>query len=420
VSILPELRQDVRVPADDWTVFEGQAITVAPQDAAGQVSLNLIIPYRATRPGLAHYLEHLVFLSAIEGKWGDTNPDTNAVTDDRSIIYTLTGKPDQLEAILRVLAGVFRPLSLSAPQADEERGIVMREYDLYLANDIRARAVEAIGPFLYAGTPSAFSVIGSPDDIKALSLAEAQRLHEDTHQPGRAMLFVTGEMTPAGLAAALEASHFPHLAALASIGPAPFNPAPPAERRFLFPDDATSPGFIWNKVIALPQPMDFDRLDATCYLLADILQSGLSGGVAKPLLYDGAIASYVWVSCDPLDERHVEVFLRAEPDDGVSFPALRKAVESALEQAPQAISPATFERLHKRLTAKWQCNCNAPSGGWYDNYRLRRLSAQRLPKSMAELQAIDATISFASLKDLATRLSAPGRLAVVEIGRGAR
>ncbi|MEI8179797.1 hypothetical protein [Aestuariivirga sp.] len=391
---------------------EEQAVFLASDGSEGRVALTLIIPYEAAQPGLAHYLEHLVFRSAIKGLWGDTDPDTNAHTNENVIRYELSGPAGDLSLMLGTLAGVFRPITISDQRAADERGIVMREYDYRLANDVRSRADEATRPFLYSGTPAAISVIGSPKDIQGLTLDAARRLHAASHLPGRAILQVTGDVTMEDVTGALKTSHFPRLAALNSLYPSPALIAAPVERVFTLWDDVAEPGLVWDEVVALPKRESFEHLMSVSELLSDILRSGLDGSIAKPLHYDGFIARDIFVTVYPLDESHVEVYVRALPDSGVSLASLRAALERALQDSAKGIPVRTFARVHKRITDIW-----LEEPRWFVGYQLRRLMLNRMPATLTELKDIDDNLALADVNHLAASLVAPGRLAVVQMGR---
>ncbi len=393
------------------------AIFVAPAPGTGQLSIQLIFPYRADRPALAHYVEHLVCRSAIEGKWGDTDRDTNAVTTSTTIRYFLSGDPQDLKAILGVLRGVFQPLALSGQQAADERDIVMREHDLDLENNIRERAVEMTNAFLYQGNGNEFSVIGSRQDIEGLSLADAQQFQQATHRPERAMLFASGEVTEDELRVALAASSFPVLASRAEMKSSAFVMPAPAQRRFAFPDDKTVPCLSWDKVVPLAEPVEYDRLMAMCQLLETALESDLTGSISKPLIYDSAVASSVEATVFPLDEGHVEFLVRAEPEAGVGLGALGASLDGVLRAVSRGVPAETFERLKNRWNARWNDDADFARGDWFPDYMLNRLLTLHQPKSQFELRMIDETMSLADFNALTLRIAAPGRLAIVTIGK---
>lgn len=395
---------------------QDQAIFVVPQNNA-YVYVNLIIPYEASRPGLAHYVEHLVYLTAINARFGETDPDTNAFTYGNAIAYQLSGRARELQAMLQVLAGVFRPLDLTPGAAAEERGIVMREYDLDWATDLREQAVEALTAFLFAGNGEALSSMGTAEEIAGLTLEEAQRFHAETHIPGKAILLISGDVTDETAKTALADAAFPALSARSELEPARIHMAPPAEWHASFPDAKTVPALYWNKLVTLPEPISFDRLDGLCARLNAILKSGLPGGIGKPLYYDGMQARELSVEVSAVDESHVGIWIIAEPDDHVSFAAMRTAIEAALAVSAQGIPQASFARVSKRMIVPEPDVPAAADPGWSAPYINRRLLVQRLPLDTGALREIDRQISLAEVDHLMKVIATgPGRIAIAEVG----
>lgn len=404
-------------------VWLGQTVAAAPPEQAlfvvpqsnEYVYVNLIIPYDATRPGLAHYVEHLVYLTAIEGRFGKTDPDSNAQTYPNAISYQLSGRARELQEILQVLAGVFRPLDLTTGAAEDERGIVMREYDYSEAGNARQLATDALDAFLYAGNGQALSTIGSRADIAGFTLADAQRFHAASHRPDGAILLISGDVTLENVMTDLANASFPVLSPRGALKPVTIAMAPPAELHVSFPGN-TVPALYWNKLVTLPQPVQFDHLDGLCARLQGILKSGLPGSIAGPLHYDGRLARELSIHVYALDESHVELLIEAEPDAHVSFAALRKAIEEALAASAQGIPEASFARVSKRVVvAVPQAPAAAP--GWSVPYMARRLLAHRVPLDNAALGDIDRQITWAEADGLLKAIvTAPGRLAIAERG----
>lgn len=328
-----------------------QAIFVAPLDTPGMVKLSLFIPYRAETPGLAHYAEHLTWQSAIgrEVKLGD--PHSNAMAAQRAVTYYMSGPPGETAAMLRTLARVFEPIDLADSFAIEERGIVEREYDLSIGGKPGTKMFERMNPFLYDGTVLGVSMMGTLADIRSFTPEQAKAFHAATHRPERATLLAEGDITAEQLAKALAEVDFPALAPRSALEPSTISLAPPAEKVFTDPEAEVAPRMLWNKVVALPEPVPYDRLKFHADLLDDILISALQGGLAGPLRYDSFTARVfdVWIIVP--DERHIEINISAEPDAGIGFAELRQAVEKALAQSGQGIPQASYERVLKRFRA---------------------------------------------------------------------
>lgn len=180
----------------------------APGKSDGIVALTLIIPYQATTPGLAHYVEHLTWLNALKSQDGSKDPDSAASTDPTVIIYRLSGPADRLTGMLAQLAQVFAPLRLPRATADAERKVLLREYDFRLAEAPDREAPDAVNEFLYAGNAYAVPVLGTPETIGALSYDAAKQFHAATHRPERAMLMASGDVTNESLNTAMVSAGF--------------------------------------------------------------------------------------------------------------------------------------------------------------------------------------------------------------------
>jgi predicted Zn-dependent peptidase len=167
---------------------------------------------------------------------------------------------------------VFDPIDLPQEFAETERDIVLREYDLRMANNPDAQAAEAMEAFLYEGNAIAASVIGTPTEIKAVTFDDAKAFHDATHRPERARLVVIGDVSQSQLDDAMQQAGFPDLDAKRDdIAPPPFTLAAPETQTFRYPDPAAAPPMTWRKVVALPETVDFDLLEAQTALARDIL-----------------------------------------------------------------------------------------------------------------------------------------------------
>jgi len=395
-----------------------QAIFIAPLDTPGIVTVRVIIPYTAEKPGLAHFMEHLVWHSAFRGKVKLAGPHHNAFTLPGTVVYELSGPPSELNDTLRTLARVFEPIRLERDFAIAERGVVRREYDFRLTGKPNLKALEAMQGFLYAGNAIANSVMGTPDEIEALRIEDAMALQEATHRPERAVLMAGGDITAEQLSAALAAVKFPAMRPRASLQPVPFTLAPPVEKVFAFPEDAAAPRMLLCKVVELPEPVSYELLYIQSQLLRDILLSGLQGGLAKPLRLDNFIARTFELSFNVHDERHAEFCIFAEPDAGIGFAALREAVEGALAESAKGIPQATFARVLKRLRAAWPDPSDRPANlEAMSQHMFDRLLFMRVPLDEAGSRALMDQLEPRAVDRLIAAVAGPGRTAISLIGK---
>jgi predicted Zn-dependent peptidase len=313
---------------------------------------------------------------------------------------------------------VFDPIDLPQEFAETERDIVLREYDLRMANNPDAQAAEEMEAFLYEGNAIAASVIGTPTEIKAVTFDDAKTFHAETHRPERARLVVTGDVTERQLAKAMAEAGFPDLDAnREDIAPPPFTLAEPETRIFRYPAPAAAPRMTWRKVVALAEPLDFDLLEAQTAFARDLLDTNLPGGLAGPLRFDAFVTKNFAISIAPVDETHIELIFSAEPDKGIGFATMQSAFETALAASAQGVPTATHDRVRERFKGFWpDWSDDEETARWMANYTLARVSVLREPKTERQISKVDAQIEAADINAILAALAGPGRTAIAFIG----
>jgi predicted Zn-dependent peptidase len=384
-----------------------------------KVSVTLVLP-RAAYPGpLAHYVEHLSWLPNM-GK--DSRPfdrHTNAVTGPLTIVYWQSGDPKQLPDMLRKLATVFEPIAVPREFAEQERDIVLREYDLRMADNPDGKIGEDVNAFLYAGNPDAYSVIGKPAEIRAMTFDEAKAFHAATHRPELARLVMIGDISKKELRRAMKTAGFPALSGdRARITQPPFTLAGLESRNFAYPNHEIAPRIAWRKVVTLPAPVDYDLLVIQSRLLRNILETSLPGGLAGPLRHDNMIARAFSISITALDEDNVEIGFYGDPDTGVTFSQLQSAFETALASSAKSIPDATYKRVRERFKDYWpDWNDREKVGDWMADYTQARVQNLRQPLPENRIRKLDAKLKKQDIERLLKALAGPGRLAVATFGK---
>ncbi|MDN3557805.1 M16 family metallopeptidase [Halomonas maura] len=384
-----------------------------------EVQAHVIIEHGASAPGLAHYVEHLAWLNTMGAKQRGADRHSNAWTSPYAVGYWLSGKPAELDEILQTLSGLFDPLEVPVAFADAERDIILREYESHMVDKPDAQAAEAMNAFLYADNSMASSVIGTPDDISTLDYDEARALHEATHQPDNATLVVTGGVSERQVSRALQGVGWPELEKEnADIAPPIFELASPAKTMLRYPQASASPRLTLRKVVALPEPVPFDLLEAHTTLLRDILDTNLPGGLAGPLRFDATIARRFDVRVWPIDERHIELSFTAAPDREVSLIDMGDAFEETLaEIAAAGIPEETYNRVFNRLEHFWpDWDDSDESARWMADYVLDRVAALRKPLQLSDVKRLKRNLSHQTINTLLNEIAGEGRTAVAFIG----
>lgn len=407
-----------------WTI-KGQLYSSKTRDSSillsfrnSEIKLGVAFPSLDSEGPLAHYTEHLAWLPNIGKNSRPEDRDSNAWTNDYAVGYWLSGPPDDLPDMLRRLKVVFDPIDLPQEFAETERDIILREYDWRMTNNPDAQAAEEMEAFLYDGNAIAASVIGTPDQIKALTYEDARAFHAETHRPERARLVVVGDVTKRQLAKAMAESGFPDLNAnREDITPQPFTLAAPEARIFRYPDPNAAPRMTWRKVVAMADPVDFDLLEAQTALARDILDTNLPGGLAGPLRFDAFVTKSFGISVVPINETHIELVFSAEPDNGIGFEAMQSAFETALAASAQGAPTATYDRVRERFKGFWpDWSDDEEAARWMADYTLSRVSALREPKTERQMRKIDAQVDATDINTILAAIADPGRTAIAFIG----
>ncbi len=383
-----------------------------------RIHVKVVLNSNEADPALIHYVEHLAWLNAIGGD-RDADRHSNAWTNGYAVGYWLSGQPEDLTNLLSQLKGVFAPLDLPEDFAFEERDIVLREYDFRIAGNPVAQAAEAMNGFLYAGNPIAASVIGTPDQIAAFTYDQAKALHAETHRPTNAVLVITGDITERQLRRAMSEAEWPAGVPAADVlNPPAFDLSATDLERFEVVNADAAPRLIWRKVVALPEPAQFDLLEAQTALLADILTTNLPGGIAGPLRFDAGIARAFNVSIWPIDEDNIEIEFFATPDSGVQLAELERAFDDTLAAiGASGIPEETYTRVLGRFDGFWPDWADKDeTAAWMADYVTSRVSILRQPLSERALKRLDRELSLHTTNALLRQLTGEGRTAIAYIG----
>ena len=402
----------------NWIVLKYRVVSpfhIVEQET-GSLSVHVTMKSTGTSPIGLHYAEHLAWLNAVGGE-RSADRHTNAWTSDTAVGYWLSGAPEDLANLLETLKRVCDPIDLPREFADEERDILRHEYEFRMANNPDAQATEALDAFLYEGNSIATSPAETPKEIMVLDYDDARAVHAVTHVLENARLVVIGDTTQRQLRRAMRDAGWPEVEP-ADVAPPPFVLAAPETTILHYPEPDAAPRLIRRRVVALPEPVPFDLLEAQTALLRDILDTNLPGGLAGPLRFDAAIARSFDVQIWPINEDNIEIAFFAAPDAGVSFVELQTAFEATLaEVANGGIPEATYSRVLKRFDGFWpDWDEEDETARWMADYVLDRVSNLREPLSERELRRLHRGLTLDTTNALLRQLAGEGRTAIAFIG----
>ena len=293
----------IALPSASPCILSEPIVCILPGPAAPSALVVLTIPAgssaeRAGEHGVAHFLEHLTFRNRDvengEATSGAVGIDRygNAYTTPFATTYHWTVPPERAEEAIARALRVLAPLDVSESVADQERAIVRREREQRKATADAKRSI-AVSAALYDGTPLARTVIGTSDEIDALTLEAARAFHERHYHPGEAVLVVAGAIDRETLTTALDDIRNPPSAiapvedALSRAGTAvvrsdeSFSPTTLDSRkptRLVVRGPFGAPARTMDAVVLTERP-DVARTDATDLATGELLEAFLNSGL---------------------------------------------------------------------------------------------------------------------------------------------
>lgn len=376
------------------------------------------VPKLDSPAGLAHYTEHLVALSALTEDFKAADRHANAYTSATTVGYWVKGPKEDLPLMIKNLGGVFDPISLDIKFANEEAGIVRREYDLRATFSVNYFAYEAMTPFLYEGNSIGDWGSSTPQSIASLDYDQAVSYFNATHQQRSAVLLVLGDVSKEQVRKAVNTSGLEPLTEPAvEIQANTFTLAGSATKNFTFKQSSAEPRIIFRKIVALDKAVNYDLLQFQTSQLRAVLDTNLPGGIAGPLRYDKFVARNFELSIHALDEQHVELWFVASPDKGVSFKQLQSTFEDTLIVASNGIPADTYERVQARSKQYWvDWDDENKSAKWMSTYTRSRVTNLRSPMPKENLVKMTENVSLNDINALLKALQKSGRQSVAYIG----
>lgn len=407
------------VKADAGEGSDAPRLHVFARDDTDRLDVHVFVPYRAEVPGLAHYVEHLAWLSATTDWTGNRRGRTGAWTNSHTIHYWISAQGGSVDELFETIGRVFYPIALAEPFALSEREVILREYTQQEIENPWLRTFEQINVDLYNGNSAAVPVLGEPEDIKALDLLQARKLHSATHLVSNAAFLVDGNVSEEAALRALRELGLPkHGESAGTIGHPGFSLASGERIEVRLARDALSPHVIWRRVVRLNEETPYEILASRAGLLDMILSANRPGGLAKALQFDQGIARSFSLWVHAVDGRHAELSFAAYPVQEVTLLGLVKAFEQALAQAARSGIPrSTYDKVLRQHARQWP---NWEKEGEVSKYMkalaIERLSEWRQPPDAETIRKLHGQLPLSAIDDLLGQFAGEGRTVVAFVG----
>ena len=387
-----------------------------------RVALRLAVNVGSTgeaddQRGLAHFIEHMNFngsahfkpdelvsyLQSIGLRFG---ADANAYTTFDETVYSLdvpTDRDTLLDRGVTALSDFAGRATLTDPEIDKERGVVLEEWRLGLGAGERIQRQQL--PVVFHGSRYADRLpIGLPEVIEKAPHDRLRAFYRDWYTPDHMAVIAVGDVDPAKMEGLIR-KHFGDLKRPAQARPAPVFEIPPHEETLVA--IATDPEATGSSVtLGFKSPHQVTatvgeyRRDLVRNLYFSMLNERFDeiAHRAAPPFLDAATGGGRLGRTDDLWE------LDADVKDGGVEEGLAALLEETARVRAHGFLPSELQRAKDRTRARWERlyaeRDKSESGGFAREYVRFFLNAEPAPGIEAEYAIVKSVLDGISLAEV--------------------
>ncbi|MSO81350.1 MAG: insulinase family protein [Alphaproteobacteria bacterium] len=311
----------------------------------------------ASRSGIAHFLEHLMFKGTTKRAPGEFSAlvsrnggRENAFTGPDYTAYYQTVAGDRLELVMELEADRMTNLTLTDAQIEPERKVVLEERGARVDSDPRSILSEQVQAAAWLNHPYRLPIIGWRHEIEALSRADIVDFYRTWYAPNNAVLVVAGDVAPEAVRALAEKYYgvIP-----ARTVPARLRPAEPPQLapRVVTLSDARVEQPSWSRRWLAPSHRAGERAHAyPLELLAEVLGGGATSRLYRALVVEQevAVSAGAWYDGDAWDLGSFGIWLA--PRSGMPLDRAVAALEAEVAKLlAEGVQPVEVARARQRL-----------------------------------------------------------------------
>ncbi len=318
--------------------------------------------------GLAHYLEHLMFIGR-DGKQEFNTAQvfaagqTNAFTSMQATAYyqTAPAREGQVVADLEKLFDRYserlRGIDIAEDAAARERNVVLQEFNFRKSDSVRRNFYTAMNKKLQPDHPISQPVIGSKEDIAAFSVEKAKAFHQRWYAKNNINFLVYG---PVGAddVKALAAKY---------IDPLPRKKVPSRAwldaRRSFEPLDglvSVNDPEAQRREVLLEKIVRYEDADPlqtgiSNAILFDYLNSQIKGSLQDVFVENRRLVSQIHVSVTPIGAGAMWYSVAATLEDATTPEAMKAEIAAYFANLEKSgVEASVVERLKKRRASSNQ------------------------------------------------------------------
>jgi len=353
------------VPVEKFTLRNGLKIIVMPNSSMPAVTHILLVraggaddPYGKT--GLAHYLEHLMFMGTkaypsgvYERTVARVGGQQNAYTSYDFTAYHSTVPKDELKHVMAMEADRLLNITFDKERAARELNVITEERNMRVENSAVNLFGEQMGALTFFNHPYGRPLIGWAEDMKGLTEVDAQKFFRQHYRAGNMVLVVAGDVD-AGEVRRMAQHYYGALpASVATTRNWPEEPPVRMRRRGEMEDEKAHEYRLLRQYSA-PSALSGKTDEALpLSVLAQYLGGGSTSELYRTLVMEQKLATEVYASYEDLNMGPSVFRIVAVPAPGVSLSQLEKAMDGVIEQALGNLpSEAAVVRAKTQLKAQ--------------------------------------------------------------------
>lgn len=313
--------------------------------------------------GIAHYLEHLLFISRDSEHRSKVSYFAdgagNGWTTHRTTTYyqrfpsRAQTDPENLDKLIGYFSGLLAEVTASGPLAERERNVVLQEYQQNTGRNPFARFSIRLNASLMPNEPLGQRVIGSPETIAAFTAQAAKAFHARWYGRNNAVIILHGPVEPEQIAA-LVAKHV-------SVLPAKTIPrhdwktqrsyAPGRQELRITDKDARQVAVSLEQLVTFDEPAG-QRADndAAHAVLAGYLASRLADSPLETLMERDGLVTDARLSISRVRDGTLRLSFSAVPANGIAPETLIDAARTyVMNLSRTGLSEAVVDRLKLRI-----------------------------------------------------------------------
>jgi len=203
--------EDKFIPKINYTQFQldnGLEIFVVEDKSIPVINYSLYydvgsIDEKTGKTGMAHFLEHMMFLKSenlAKGEFNDLITEvggkTNAMTTYDYTRYHGEVPANMLELVMALEAERMVNLKFESKELEREREVILQERNTRIQSNIFSKNLEKLQKEAFTNTPLEHQVIGWEEGLKSITLEDMKGFYEKYYAPNNAVLVLSGDVNP--------------------------------------------------------------------------------------------------------------------------------------------------------------------------------------------------------------------------------